>query len=79
MQYRIVYDRPGRLRLRAGAYAFDREYEVRVHKACVGVPCVKSVVVHSENGGILFEYEPLNGDYGASRSQILEFAKSLNP
>ncbi len=79
MQYRIVYDRPGRLRLRAGAYAFERSYEARVHKACVGVPCVKSAVVHSENGGLLLEYEPLNGDYGASRSQILEFAKSLNP
>ena len=79
MKFRIVYDKPGRLRLRAGAFAFDREYEARVHKACVGVPCVKSAVVHSANGGLLLEYEPQNGDYGASRSQILEFAKSLNP
>ena len=79
MKFKIVYDRPGRLRLRAGAYAFDREYEARVHKACVGVPCVKSAVVHSANGGLLLEYESQNGDYGASRSQILEFAKSLNP
>ena len=29
MRFRIVYDKPGRLRLRAGAYAFEREYEAR--------------------------------------------------
>ena len=42
MRFRIVYDKPGRLRLRAGAYAFEREYEARIHKACVLTPLKKS-------------------------------------
>ena len=71
MLYRIVYDKPGRLRLRAGAYAFERDYEARIHKACLSEPCVKSVVVRSVNGGLLFEYSAQAGDFEASRKQIL--------
>lgn len=79
MLYRIVYDKPGRLRLRAGAYAFERDYEARIHKACLSEPCVKSVVVRSVNGGLLFEYTAKAGDFETSRKQILDFVSALNP
>jgi len=79
MKFRIVYDKPGRLRLRAGAFAFEREYEARIHKACVSVPCVVKAVVHYANGGLLIEYVAQNGDYQASRNQVLEFARALDP
>ena len=79
MRFRIVYDKPGRLRLRAGAYAFEREYEARIHKACLSEPCVKSVVVRSVNGGLLFEYTAKAGDFETSRKQILDFVSALNP
>ena len=79
MKFRIVYDKPGRLRLRAGAYAFERDYEARIHKACLSEPCVKSVVVRSVNGGLLFEYTAKAGDFETSRKQILDFVSALNP
>ena len=79
MKFKIVYDKPGRLRLRAGAYAFERDYEARIHKACLSEPCVKSVVVRSVNGGLLFEYSAKAGDFEASRKQILDFVSELNP
>ena len=68
MKFKIVYDKPGRLRLRAGAYAFERDYEARIHKACLSEPCVKSVVVRSVNGGLLFEYSAKAGDFEVKRN-----------
>lgn len=79
MKFRIVYDKPGRLRLRAGAFAFEKNFEARIHKACVSLPCVKSAVVRSVNGGLLFEYLQTNEDFQASRKQILDFVKKLDP
>lgn len=79
MKFKIVYDKPGRLRLRAGAYAFERDYEARIHKSCLSEPCVKSVVVRSVNGGLLFEYSAKAGDFETSRKQILDFVSALNP
>ena len=79
MKFKIVYDKPGRLRLRAGAYAFERDYEARIHKVCLSEPCVKSVVVRSVNGGLLFEYSAQAGDFEASRKQILDFVRALQP
>ena len=79
MKFKIVYDKPGRLRLRAGAYAFERDYEARIHKACLNEPCVKSVVVRSVNGGLLFEYSAKADDFETSRKQILDFVSALNP
>jgi len=79
MKFKIVYDKPGRLRLRAGAYAFERDYEARIHKSCLNEPCVKSVVVRSVNGGLLFEYSAKASDFETSRKQILDFVSALNP
>ena len=57
MNFKITYDKPGRIRFRAGAYAFERVHEPRIHKSCVSEPYVQNAVVHSENGGILLEYK----------------------
>ena len=72
MKFKIVYDQPGRIRFRAGAYAFEKMHEPRIHMACVSEPYVQKAVVHSENGGILLEYE--NG----YREQVIEFVRNLN-
>ena len=72
MKSRIVYDKPGRIRFRAGAYAFEQVHESRIHKACVSEPYVQKAVVHSENGGILLEYED------GYREQVIDFVRNLN-
>ena len=73
MIFRIVYDQPGRIRFRAGAYAFDHKHEARIHKACISEPGVTKAVVHSENGGILLEYEP------GHREALIAFMRNLKP
>ena len=73
MRTKIVYDQPGRIRFRAGAFAFAPEHEARIHKACVEQPGVVNAVVHSENGGILLEYEP------GHRDALVEFMLNLKP
>ena len=35
MNFKITYDKPGRIRFRAGAYAFEKMHEPRIHMACV--------------------------------------------
>ena len=72
MKFKIVYDQPGRIRFRAGAYAFEKMHEPRIHMACVSEPYVQKAVVHSENGGILLEYE--NG----CREQVIDFVRNLD-
>ena len=72
MKFKIVYDQPGRIRFRAGAYAFEKVHEPRIHMACVSEPYVQKAVVHSENGGILLEYE------GGYREQVIDFVRNLD-
>ena len=72
MKFTIVYDKPGRIRFRAGAYAFEKMHEPRIHMACVSEPYVQKAVVHSENGGILLEYED------GCREQVIDFVRNLN-
>lgn len=73
MKYSIAYDSPGRLRLRAGKWAFSENKEESVERFFTGVPGVYSAVASSANGGVLILY---NGD---ARTAILEAAKSLSP
>lgn len=73
MKYSIAYDSPGRLRLRAGKWAFPENKEESVERFFTGVPGVYSAVASSANGGVLILY---NGD---ARTAILEAAKSLSP
>ena len=37
MKFQIVYDKPGRIRFRCGAYAFDKELETAVQKQLLGL------------------------------------------
>lgn len=78
MKFRIVYDKPGRIRLRCGQFAFDKQFEARIHKACVSLSCVKSAVVHSVNGGLLLDYSE-STDFENGRKLILDFVRDLDP
>ena len=60
MRYQIVYDKPGRIRFRCGAYAFDKELETAVQKQMLEHPAVKKVEAHAENGGILLHWIPVS-------------------
>lgn len=58
MRFSVVYDRPGRIRLRAGAYAFERENEKPLERRLTALSYVYSAEIHSENGGMLICYQP---------------------
>ena len=53
MNGKIVYDKPGRIRFRCGAYAFERELETAIQEALLRNRFVLQVEVHAQNGGIL--------------------------
>lgn len=72
MQYKIVFDKPGRIRFRFGAYAFDKSLETAVSGQVLSAPFVVSAVVHAENGGILVCYKK------GFREEIISFVSSLN-
>lgn len=81
MKFRIAYDRPGRIRFRCGPYAFEPKFEGRIHKACVGIPCVKSAVIHSANGSLLLNYgcDESAETTAENRQMILDFVTALKP
>lgn len=72
MKFKIVYDKPQRIRFRCGAYAFDKEYEGAIYNLVTASPYVNSAQVSSANGGILVNYTK------GSRSKIIELIKSIN-
>jgi hypothetical protein len=53
MKYKIVYDKPGRLRIRAGSFAFEKEQEGAVVSFLLSEPSISSAKAHFENGSIL--------------------------
>lgn len=56
MRYKIVYDSPGRIRLRCGKRAFKRECESALISYITSVDGVDSAEVSYVNGGILIYY-----------------------
>ena len=48
MKFQIVYDKPGRIRFRCGAYAFDKELETAVQKQLLESAAVKKAHSHTE-------------------------------
>lgn len=72
MKFKIVYDKPQRIRFRCGTYAFDKEYEGAIYNLVTASPYVNSAQVSSANGGILVNYAK------GSRSKIIELIKSIN-
>ena len=73
MKYKIVYDSPGRLRLRAGKRVFSPLAEEGVERIFTGISGVYSAVASSDNGGILILY-----DGEGTREKILSVAKGLD-
>ncbi len=57
MKYKIVYDKPCRIRFRCGAYAFSKEYEDCIYNIVKKKDFVISAEVNSANGGILVTYK----------------------
>mgnify|MGYP000086916164 CR=1 FL=1 len=45
MKFQIVYDKPGRIRFRCGAYAFDKELETAVQKQLLESAAVKRCIL----------------------------------
>ena len=73
MNGKIVYDKPGRIRFRCGAYAFERELETAIQEALLRNRFVLQVEVHAQNGGILVHYR--NGH----RLDVIRLVARMNP
>ena len=65
MRYKIVYDKPGRLRVRCGSDVFEKTQEIPLCAVLSGLPYVYSAKASHINGSILVCY---NEDF---RSEIL--------
>ncbi|MEW9124480.1 MAG: heavy metal translocating P-type ATPase [Thermotaleaceae bacterium] len=72
MNYKILYDKPGRLRLRLGQAAFTREEGYGIEKLLYGLEGVLSVSTTPINGGLLITYEEEN------RENILNVIEGLS-
>ena len=61
MNGKIVYDKPGRIRFRCGAYAFERELETAIQEALLRNRFVLQVEVRTERrySGTLPEWTSL--------------------
>ena len=73
MNFKIVYDKPGRIRFRCGAYAFEKELEAAVQNAVLQHSFVKSAEVHAANGGILVYYK------SGCRNDVIRAVRALRP
>lgn len=71
MKYKIVYDSPGRIRLRCGFGAFERDCEDSLTSLLTGISGVTSANVSYENVGMLIYYT------GDAREEILDAVSSL--
>lgn len=65
MRYKIIYDKPGRLRVRCGSDVFEKTQEIPLCAVLSGLPYVYSAKASHINGSILVYY---NEDF---RSEIL--------
>ena len=72
MRYQIVFDKPGRMRVRFGGYAFDKSLESCIQKLVKTNIFVFSAEAHSSNGSLLIIYKK---EY---RSDVIELVESLN-
>lgn len=73
MLFKIVYDKPGRIRFRCGGYAFDKSLEYAVYKCISNAEFVTKTQVRSENGGILVYYQE------GFRQQVIDLVAKLCP
>ena len=73
MKYKIIYDKPGRLRLRCGGGIFEKSQQPDIEHRLLEICGVNSAQISSINGGILVCYG------GDARSEILEAVNSMVP
>lgn len=71
MKYKIVYDKPGRIRFRCGAYAFSKQFEGCIYNLIAHRDYVLSVQVNCANGGILVAYK------GGFREKVIALIDSI--
>ena len=71
MKYQIIYDQPGRLRLRSGMYAFTEQQGYSLAALLRQNPAVLSVEVTWRNCGILIYYKE------CCREEILQLVSSI--
>ena len=72
MKYQIIYDKPGKLRVRMGKYAFSREEGFGISRMLEKIPGIQSVSATCSNGGILIYYG------GDQKTQLLESLNRLD-
>lgn len=72
MKFRIVYDKPGRLRIRCGPDVFSREQGYGISALLLACPGVTEVSACPVNGSVLVHCT------GAGRERALEVLKSLD-
>ena len=72
MRYKIIYDKPGRLRVRTGRYTFSTEQGYGIEKLIMSSPVAISAEATPANGGILICYKP------NCREQILSLIDHLD-
>lgn len=72
MLYSIISDNPGRIRVRFGVYAFEKQLESCIQKLTEANSFVLSAEVHSANGGLLIYYKK------ECRREVIDFIGSLD-
>ena len=72
MRYSIISDLPGRIRVRFGGYAFDKELESSIVELTMVNSFVLSAEAHSANAGLLIYYKK------DSRREVISFIESLD-
>lgn len=73
MKFKIVYDKPCRIRFRCGGYAFDKSLEYSIYKKITNAPFVNKAEIRSENGGILVYYKE------GFRQNVIDTVAALDP
>lgn len=73
MRAKIVYDAPGRIRLRGGADAFEKTAEAAIEQYALKNEWALDCEAHYENGGILLTYKK------GCREKALQFVRELVP
>ena len=76
MKYLIIYDKPGRIRVRMGQYAFTREQGYGIENLLSREKGICSVETSSSNGGILIPQLELG--LSISHNDIIGSSGELN-
>lgn len=73
MQYKIIHDMPGRIRLRCGNRAFTKKQGYSVEATLLDLPYIYSVKTSYVNGNILICYET------GKKDLVLNTVRDINP